>query len=141
LAGEISDGAISWVCPVPYLLYTGIPALRSAAVASRRSAPPLVAYVSVALSQNHNSVLAAGHQLFDMYSKLPFYVKMFSDAGFPLSADQSISDALVDNLVISGNEDIVAARFTELLTAGLDELMVNLVPIKDAIEEMRRLCS
>jgi hypothetical protein len=47
--------------------------------------------------------------------------------------------ALVNNLVIPGNEDIVAARFTELLTAGLDELMVNLVPIKDAIEEMRRL--
>jgi alkanesulfonate monooxygenase SsuD/methylene tetrahydromethanopterin reductase-like flavin-dependent oxidoreductase (luciferase family) len=49
------------------------------------------------------------------------------------------SDSLVDNLVISGNEDIVASRLTELLTAGLDELLVNLVPIKDGIDEMRRL--
>ena len=55
-----------------------------------------------------------------------FYTKMFSDA-------------LVDNVIISGNEDIVAARFTELLTAGLDEPMINPVPIKDAIDEMRRL--
>jgi alkanesulfonate monooxygenase SsuD/methylene tetrahydromethanopterin reductase-like flavin-dependent oxidoreductase (luciferase family) len=33
LAGEIADGALSWMCPVPYLLRTGIPALRTAAAA------------------------------------------------------------------------------------------------------------
>ena len=76
---------------------------------------------------------------FDMYAKFLFYAKMFSDAGFPLTANQLLSDALVDNVIISGNEDIVAARFTELLTAGLDEPMVNPVPIKDAIDEMRQL--
>src|ERR687897_2585473 len=126
LAGEIADGALSWVCPVPYLIRTGIPALRTAAAAAnRRSAPPLVAHVPVALSQDRDTVLAAGHQLLDMYAKFPFYAKMFADAGFPLTANQSISDALVDNLVISGNEDTVAARFTELVAAGLDELMVS----------------
>src|SRR5919107_5841999 len=42
LAGEIADGALSWICPVPYLLNTGIPALRiaAAAAANERSAPP-----------------------------------------------------------------------------------------------------
>ena len=29
LAGQIADGALSWVCPVPYLLNTGIPTLRT----------------------------------------------------------------------------------------------------------------
>ena len=140
LAGEIADGALSWVCPVPYLIRTGIPALRTAAAAAnRRSAPPLVAYISVALSQDRDTVLAAGHQLLDMYAKFPFYAKMFDDAGFPLTANQSISDALVDNLVISGNEATVAAWFTELLAAGLDELMVSLVPIKDTVDELTRL--
>jgi len=38
---------------------------------------------------------------------------------------------IVDNLVISGNEEIVTARFSELLASGLDELMVTLLPIKD----------
>ena len=52
---------------------------------------------------------------------------MFSNAGFSLTSDQAIPDALVDSLVISGNESIVAARLTELLAAGLDELMVSLV--------------
>ena len=141
LAGEISDGAISWVCPVPYLLHTGIPALRTAAAANGRSAPPpLVAYVSVALSQDRPSVMAAGHRVLDMYAKLPFYAKMFDEAGFPLTAGQtSIPDSLVDNLIVSGNEATVTARFTELLAAGLDELMVTLVPIKDEADEQTRL--
>jgi F420-dependent oxidoreductase-like protein len=135
LAGEIADGALSWVCPVPYLLDTGFPTLRTAAAANGRSAPPLVAYISVALSQDHKSVLAAGHQLLDMYANLPFYAKMFSDAGFPLTANQSISDALVDSLVISGDETTVSSRFTDLLAAGLDELMVSLVPTTGTVKE------
>ena len=139
LAGEIADGAISWVCPVPYLIRTGIPALRTAAAANRRSAPPLVAHVPVALSQDRNTVLAAGHQLLDMYAKFPFYAKMFADAGFPLTVGQMISDSLIDSLIVSGNEDTVTAQFTELLAAGLDELMVTLVPIKDAVDEFTRL--
>jgi F420-dependent oxidoreductase-like protein len=140
LAGEIADGALSWVCPVPYLIRTGIPALRTAAAAAnRRSAPPLVAHVPVALSQDRDTVLAAGHQLLDMYAKFPFYAKMFTDAGFPLTAGQMISDSLIDSLIVSGNEDTVAAQFTELLAAGLDELMVTLVPIKDAMDEQTRL--
>jgi alkanesulfonate monooxygenase SsuD/methylene tetrahydromethanopterin reductase-like flavin-dependent oxidoreductase (luciferase family) len=78
--------------------------------------------------------------MLDFYAKLPFYAKMFSDAGFPLTSDQTeVSDALVESLVISGNEATVAARFTELLAAGLDELNVALVPITDASDEQSRL--
>jgi F420-dependent oxidoreductase-like protein len=140
LAGEIADGALSWVCPVSYLLDTAIPALRTAAAANGRSAPPLVAHVMVALSQDHHSVMAAGHGALDMYAKFPFYVKMFAEAGFSLTAGQtSVPDSLVDGLIVSGNEDTVAAQFTELLAAGLDELMVTLVPIKDAVDEFTRL--
>jgi F420-dependent oxidoreductase-like protein len=134
LAGEIADGALSWVCPVPYLLRTGIPALRTSAAAVGRSAPPLVAHVPVALNEDRHSVLVAGHRLLDMTAKLPFYANMFSDAGFPLTSDQMVPDALVDSLVIAGNEATVAARFTELLTAGLDELMVALVPTTSAVD-------
>lgn len=139
LAGEIADGALSWACPVPYLLRTGIPTLRTSAAAAGRSAPPLVAHVSVALNEDRHSVLAAGHRLLDYHAKLPFYVKMFSDAGFPITSDQTVTDALVESLVISGNEATVAARFNELLAAGLDELNVALVPITDADDEQSRL--
>ena len=60
---------------------------------------------------------------------------MFSKAGFPLTSDQAIPDALVDNLVITGNETKISARFTELMAAGLDELMVSLVPTTGKVEE------
>ena len=140
LAGEIADGALSWMCPVPYLLHTGIPLLRKAATANGRSKPPpLVAHVPVALSQDRDSVMVAGHKMFDMYSKFPFYVKMFADAGVPLTSDKKVTDDLVNNMIISGNKDTVATSLSKLLAAGLDELMVSLVPVVDEKYEQTQL--
>ncbi|MGH9996722.1 MAG: LLM class flavin-dependent oxidoreductase [Nitrososphaeraceae archaeon] len=140
LAGEIADGALSWMCPVPYLLRTGIPLLRKAATANGRSnPPPLVAHVVVALSQDRDSVMVAGHKMFDMYAKLPFYVKMFADAGFPLTSDNKVTDEFVNNMIISGNEDTIATSLTKLLDSGLDELMVSLVPVVDEKYEQTKL--
>src|SRR5689334_12147614 len=135
LAGQIADGALTWVCPVPYLLNTGVPALRTSAAAVGRSPPPMVAHVLVAITDDRHAVLAAGHQMLDFYAKIPFYANMFSNAGFSLTSDQTVPDALVDSLVISGNESIVADRLTELLTAGLDEVMVSLVHTTDADDD------
>ena len=80
-----------------------------AAAAMRNTGIPVlskyVAYVSVALSEDRHSVMAAGHRVLDMYAKLPFYVKMFADAGFPLTAGQMVvPDSLVDSLIVSGDE-------------------------------------
>ena len=140
LAGEIADGALSWMGPVPYLLHTGIPLLHKAATAKGRSKfPPLVAHVLVSLSQDRDSVMVAGHKMFDMYSQFPFYVKMFADAGFPLTSDKNVTDDLVNNMIISGNEDTVATSLTKLLAAGLDELMVSLVHVIDEKYEQTQL--
>jgi F420-dependent oxidoreductase-like protein len=141
LAGQIADGALTWVCPVPYLLHTGLPALRTSAAAVGRSPPPLVAHVLVAITEDRHAVLAAGHQMLDFYAKIPFYANMFSNAGFSLTSDQTVPDALVDSLVISGDESTITARFAELLTAGLDELMISLVPTigADGDDEQTRL--
>jgi len=140
LAGEIADGALSWMCPVSYLLNTGIPLLRQAATANGRSnPPPLVAHVPVALSQDRDSVMAAGHKMFEIYSKLPFYVKMFAESGFPLTSDKKVTDEFVNNMIISGNEDTVATSLTKLLDAGLDELMVSLVSVVDEKYEQTQL--
>ena len=143
LAGEIADGALSWLCPVPYLLNTGLPALRKGAAMAGRSAsppPPLVAHVLVALTTDRHLALAAGHQYIEKNNiSLPFYVNMFTKAGFPTTLGSAAPDILVDNLVISGNEDAVTVRLSELLASGLDELMVNLLPIKDTADEQFRL--
>jgi F420-dependent oxidoreductase-like protein len=137
LAGQIADGALTWACPVPYLFDTGIPTLHSSAAAVGRSAPTLVAHVPVALDEDRDSILSAGHKYFDFYA--PFYANVFSNAGFPITSDQSVPDDLVDNLVVSGNEATVATRLNELLETGLDELMVSLVPVTGAEDEYVRL--
>jgi alkanesulfonate monooxygenase SsuD/methylene tetrahydromethanopterin reductase-like flavin-dependent oxidoreductase (luciferase family) len=144
LAGEISDGALSWLCPVQYLLKTGLPALRKTSSSRGRSEPPLVAHVLVALSQDGPLILEKGHQMLGYYTKLPFYAKMFADAGFPIKTDDDgdetiVPDALVNSLIISGSESTIAARFKELLGAGLGELMITIVPIADAHDEQTRL--
>ena len=90
----------------------------------------MVAHVSVALSEDRNSILLAGHRLLDFYAKIPFYANMFSNAGFPLTSDQAIPDALVDNLVISGNEgnSVGTIHRTYGQQVVRCELMVSLVP-------------
>src|SRR3989442_10771597 len=83
LAGEIADGAISWVCPVPYLLDIALPALRAGAQTQHRPAPPLVAHISVAMSTDEAAVQAAVKPHVLSYTKVPFYAHMFAAAGLP----------------------------------------------------------
>jgi F420-dependent oxidoreductase-like protein len=139
LAGEIADGAISWVCPVPYLLKNALPALRAGAAASRRPTPPLVAHIPVALSHDRQAALAAARRQLGRYGRLPFYANMFNDAGFPVNSDGTMPDVLFNSLIVSGDEDIVMNRITELLAAGLDEVMVMPVPVADPTSEQARL--
>jgi F420-dependent oxidoreductase-like protein len=135
LAGEIADGAISWLCPVPYLLNKALPALRAGAEASQRPVPPLVAHVLVALSEDENAAQDAARKRIRSYIRLPFYANMFADAGLPVAPDGTGLDALARSLVVFGNATTVAQQLTELLAQGLDELIVLLVPVQDASQE------
>jgi F420-dependent oxidoreductase-like protein len=139
LAGEISDGAISWVCPVPYLLDKALPALRAGASARQRPAPPLVAHVLLAMSTDRAAVRAATRQRLLPYATLPFYAHMFAEAGVPVAADGSGIDALVDALVVAGDEAAVQQRIRELLASGLDELLIAPVPVADEERERQQL--
>jgi hypothetical protein len=97
-----------------------------------------VAHVLVAITEDRRAVLAVGHQMLDFYAKIPFYANMFSNADFSLTSDQTVPDALVDSLVISGNESIVADRLAELLDAGLGEVRYSLVPQQVQVMMMSR---
>jgi F420-dependent oxidoreductase-like protein len=139
VAGEIADGALSWLCPVPYLLQTGLPALRASALARGRPAPPLIAHVLVAQSDDRSAVVQATRAQIQSYGRLPFYASMFADAGYSLDPDATMSDALVESLVIFGRASAIAERLYELLASGLDELLVMSVPLQQAAQEMQQL--
>jgi F420-dependent oxidoreductase-like protein len=139
LAGEIADGAISWMCPVPYLLDTALPALQAGAQAQHRPAPPLVAHIPVVMSTDEAAVQAATKPRVSFYTKAPFYARMFAAAGFPIAPDGTGVDALVKALVVAGNEAQVEKRLRELITSGLDELLLMLVPVVDETRELAQL--
>ena len=73
------------------------------------------------------------------YASLPFYARMFAETGYPLEAGNAFGDALLDAIVVSGNDDAVAARLLDLLRQGLDELLVSLLPGPDRDAEEARL--
>ena len=138
LAGSIADGAISWNSPPAYLRDVALPALRAGAAAAGRPAPPLVAHVWVALSDDREAVVAAAKQTLAGYAKLPFYATMFAAAGYPVESG-AVSDALVDQLVAQGDEDAVARHVSDLLDSGLDELLLTVVPVGDVAAARSRL--
>jgi F420-dependent oxidoreductase-like protein len=118
LAGEIADGAITWLCPVPYLVHTALPALEAGAAAAGRPVPPLVAHVPVAAHDDRAAVRHAARSRLATYGKLPFYAAMFADAGFPIAPDGALPDALLDELVVSGSPELILARLAEIRAAG-----------------------
>jgi F420-dependent oxidoreductase-like protein len=138
LAGELADGAISWNCPPAYLLDVALPPLRSSALAAGRLAPPLVAHAWVALSDDRAAIVQAARQALAGYARLPFYAQMFAAAGYPVEAN-GVSEALIEQLVVRGDEAAVSRRLHELLDAGLDELLLTVLPLGDLTAARSRL--
>ncbi len=141
LAGEIADGAISWLCPVPYLIDTALPALRAGAAVAGRPVPPLIGHVPVAMHTDRDAVREKARAQFARYGRLPFYARMFADAGFPVSEQGTVSDALLDSLVVSGDAETVTTRLHAIQDAGVDELLILPVPITDPEAETDALAA
>ena len=56
---------------------------------------------------------------------------MFADAGYPLQPDGAVNPELIDDLVVSGTPDEIAAQLRHRLDLGLDVLMVNPLRTED----------
>lgn len=136
LAGELADGAITWVTPIDYIVRTALPALQEGADRAGRARPPVVAHVPVAVSTDRDAARNAFRAQFPVYSKLPFYAAMFKDAGFPVTSTGEMSDGLVDTLAVSGDAAMIAARLQEIRAQGIDEVMISQVVVEDEASEL-----
>jgi F420-dependent oxidoreductase-like protein len=139
LAGEIADGAISWVTPIGYLTQTALPALQAGAEAAGRARPPLIAHVPVAVTTDREAARAAFRAQFALYGRLPFYAAMFATAGYPVTAAGEMTDELVDVLAVSGSPEEIRADLEAAQAAGVDELMVSQVVVADESTELAEL--
>ena len=123
LCGELSDGAISWMCPRTYLVEEALPALRRGAEAAGRPVPPLVAHVPVMVTPDPEKARAGVRGSLGYYAQSANYRGMFEVAGFPI--EETYSDALLDDLAISGSAEEVAAGLVGLLDAGMGEVLAH----------------
>ena len=139
LAGEIADGAISWVTPIDYLTGTAMSALQAGAEAAGRARPPLIAHVPVAVAADRAAVRLAFRAQFPIYGKLPFYAAMFAAAGYPVTAAGEMTDDLVEHLVVSGSPEQIRERLEAIRARGIDEVMVSHVVVADEAAELETL--
>jgi probable F420-dependent oxidoreductase len=139
LAGEIADGAIPARCPIPYLLDTALPAIREGAAAAGRSRPPIMANISVALTEDRATAFEIGRKWFGMASRMPFYRNMYLRAGYSSQEIDAVSDRLIENLLIFGAEEKIRESLIKLLGMGLDELRVSVLTVSDPIGERTRM--
>lgn len=129
LAGEIADGAISWVCPADYLGRVAIPALEAGARAASRPTPPLVAHCFIAVHDDTEAIYEAARRSTANYPRLAFYSRMFQDAGFPEAKDGVLSERGIDSIVALGDPARVRATLQSFFDQGATELIASLIPV------------
>ncbi len=123
VCGELADGAISWVCPLPYLRDVAVPALKEGAAKAGRPVPPLIAHVPVVVSEDLDAVREGARRQIGFYPRVPFYSQMFQDAGFPEAAQGELSDRMIDALVVHGSAEQVKDRLRAVPQFGASELL------------------
>jgi len=124
LCGEEADGAISWICPGVYLRDVALPAMRLGAERAGRPVPPLIAHAPVCVHDNAEEVRTAVRAQIQN-PRLPFYRQMLIAAGFPEAADGTWSDAMIDAVVLWGNEAHVTERLHDLFAYGATEILAS----------------
>jgi alkanesulfonate monooxygenase SsuD/methylene tetrahydromethanopterin reductase-like flavin-dependent oxidoreductase (luciferase family) len=128
LCGEITDGAITWVCPAGYLKDQALPSLQEGARIAGRETPPLIAHVPVAIHEDREDLYHAIRTQFSLYPTVPAYQGMFTVAGYPEVTKGEWSDRMIDNVAVWGSEETVATRLNDLFDIGISELIISIVP-------------
>ena len=129
--GELSDGAISWVCPHFYLRDTALPALRKGAESAGRPAPPLIAHAPVCVTDDLDAARNGVRARLGYFPSIPFYANMFAEAGFSGTPDSGWTDEMLDQVLIAGDEDAVADRINRVIEWGATEILATPIPCGD----------
>ncbi len=129
--GELSDGAISWVCPHFYLKDTALPALNKGAESAGRPAPPLIAHAPVCVTEDLDAARDGVRARLGYFPSIPFYANMFAEAGFSGTPDSGWTDEMLDQVLIAGDEDAVADRINTVLEWGATEILATPIPCGD----------
>lgn len=123
LLGEVADGAISWVTPLSYIQGVALPALAAGAAKAGRPRPAMIMHLGVCLHEAGAEVREAAREQFAVFAQVPFYVRMFVEAGFPEVEKGAMPEALLESIVIQGGEASVAEQLRKIAASGVDEVI------------------
>jgi alkanesulfonate monooxygenase SsuD/methylene tetrahydromethanopterin reductase-like flavin-dependent oxidoreductase (luciferase family) len=99
--------------------------MRAGGEKAGRPVPPLVAHAPICVHDKPDEIRAAAQQQLANYVRLPFYLRMFEAAGFPEAAAGSWSDAMIEAVVLAGEESRVADRLHGMFALGATEVLVS----------------
>jgi 5,10-methylenetetrahydromethanopterin reductase len=133
-AGAFADAAMSWHCPTTYLDVVARPALARGAVSASRPVPRIVQQVSVAATENREQALEWARPHLVPFVNAPVYATMFAAAGYPQAGDGTVTDELLDALVISGSQEAIADELAR--RAAVDDVFATLMSGPDVDAEM-----
>jgi alkanesulfonate monooxygenase SsuD/methylene tetrahydromethanopterin reductase-like flavin-dependent oxidoreductase (luciferase family) len=123
LCGEVSDGAISWVAPKRYLVQQALPAMRRGAEQAKRPVPPLIAHVPIAVNAHRQAARALAREQLAPYARSAHFRGTWTRAGY--NETEGYSDALLDDLLVSGSETEVAAGLVGWIKDGMGEVLAH----------------
>lgn len=125
LAGELTDGTVTaWTGPKTLETHI-VPRITAAAEAAGRDAPQVIAGLVVGVTDDPDAARADVVERFGMAASFPSYRAMLDIEGV----------TGVDELVVLGDEAVVAAEVARYADAGATEVVV--VPIGSAAERRR----
>ncbi|HEX3784139.1 MAG TPA: TIGR03564 family F420-dependent LLM class oxidoreductase [Pseudonocardiaceae bacterium] len=112
VAGELSDGAITWMTGHRTLADHVAPRLAAAAERAGRAAPRLVAMMPICVTDDVDAARERARRDYLIYRSLPNYRAVLDREGAQDSAD----------IALLGDEDAVAAQVKRLAEAGVTDL-------------------
>jgi F420-dependent oxidoreductase-like protein len=128
LAGEIADGAVTWLCPAPYLRDVALPALAKGAVIGGRRRPKLVAHAFLAMTTDAGDLSRGISESLSHYPQLRNYQEMFAAAGLPEAREGKWSPAMIDAVVLHGDSDTCQRKVREFMdVSGAEELILSVM--------------
>jgi len=128
LAGELSEGAVTWLCPPAYLRDTALPALERGATRQGRARPKLIAHAFVALTSDPVELQQGVTEFLQRYPRLTNYQEMFAAAGYPEARQGAWSAGMVEAVVLHGTDDQCSKKLESFIrTSGCDEIILSMM--------------
>jgi 5,10-methylenetetrahydromethanopterin reductase len=115
LAGEQTDGTVLWMTGPATVRDHVVPAITAAAQEAGRPSPRVVCILPVCVTSDPGQARARAAEVLAIYGQLPSYRAMLDLEGVAGPAD----------VVITGDEDAVAAQIAALAQAGVTDFVAS----------------